>query len=142
MLEVAIGAGCGAILGLVFDLLAVRFFLLLARTPSSWAAGALRGRSLLTVLVPPALLFHSLWTLLGLLLGLAYHLATRSGSPGGMLGSPNSPFTAGIIGFAGIAVVLSFLVARRYLAWALVFSVFFVGLFGWMLPLLSERLNA
>ena len=87
--------------------------------------------------VPISLMAFVAWTLVGLLLGLAYR-AARLNLAGGGLGSPNWPFTLGVL-----VVTVAFL-AVVYYAWrrprwpVLLTAAAFAGMFGWGMPHLAE----
>ncbi len=87
--------------------------------------------------VPISLLAFLGWTLVGLALGAAYR-AARLNLAGGGLGSPNWPFTLGIL-LATVAIL-----AVVYYAWrrvrlpVLLTAVVFAGMFGWGMPHLAE----
>jgi hypothetical protein len=87
--------------------------------------------------VPISILAFVWWTLIGLLLGLAYRGA-RLNLEGGGLGSPNWPFTLGIVvaSFVFLAVVLY--AWRRLRAPVLLTTLAFAAMFGWGLPRLAE----
>jgi len=87
--------------------------------------------------VPVSILAFLGWTLVGLILGLLYRGAADN-LQGGGLGSPNWPFTLGVLlaGFAFLAVVFY---AWRRVSWqALTLTATFVGLFGWAMPYLAK----
>ena len=85
--------------------------------------------------VPVSIVAFLGWTLIGLLLGMAYEGAR--GADGG-LGSPSWPFTLGIL-LAGVVFLAVVLYAWRRLPWQAAFlAAVFVAVFGWALPHLAE----
>jgi hypothetical protein len=87
--------------------------------------------------VPISLMAFVAWTLVGLLLGLAYR-AARLNLAGGGLGSPNWPFTLGVL-VATIAFLAVVYYAWRRLRWpVLLTAAAFAGMFGWGMPHLAE----
>ncbi len=87
--------------------------------------------------VPVSIVAFLGWTLLGLILGLLYRGAADN-LEGGGLGSPNWPFTLGVL-LAGIAFLAIVVYAWRRLPWQLLFlTAAFAGLFGWAMPYLAE----
>jgi hypothetical protein len=87
--------------------------------------------------VPVSLLAFVWWTLIGLLLGLAYRGA-RLNLAGGGLASPNWPFTLGVL-VASLVFLAAVLYAwRRLPAPVLATTLAFAAMFGWGLPHLAE----
>ena len=87
--------------------------------------------------VPISILAFVWWTLIGLLLGLAYRGA-RLNLAGGGLGSPNWPFTLGIVIVSLVFLAVVLYAWRRLPAPALLTTLAFAGMFGWGLPHLAE----
>ena len=87
--------------------------------------------------VPISLMAFVAWTLVGLLLGLVYRGA-RLNLVGGGLGSPNWPFTLGVL-VATVAFLAVVYYAWRRLRWpVLLTAAAFAGMFGWGMPHLAE----
>jgi hypothetical protein len=87
--------------------------------------------------VPISLLAFLVWTMVGLLLGLAYR-AARLNLAGGGMGSPNWPFTLAVL-MATLAFVAVVYYAWRSLPWrVLLTALAFVAMFAWGLPHLAE----
>ena len=87
--------------------------------------------------VPISLMAFVAWTLVGLLLGLTYR-AARLNLAGGGLGSPNWPFTVGVL-VAMVAFLAVVYYAWRRLRWpVLLTAAAFAGMFGWGMPHLAE----
>lgn len=77
------------------------------------------------------------WTLVGMVLGLLYRGALDH-LPGGGLGSPNWPYTLGVL-LVGAAVLAVVAYAWRRLDWpVLTMTATFVALFGWAMPYLAQ----
>jgi hypothetical protein len=78
------------------------------------------------------------WTMVGLILGAVYSLADLGDKPGA-LGSPSAPFLLGMAALAWLALPPLIMVWRReWRLWCLM-SATFLGLFGWLMPLLAAR---
>jgi hypothetical protein len=87
--------------------------------------------------VPISLMAFVAWTLVGLLLGLVYR-AARLNLEGGGLGSPNWPFTLGVLAATLVFLAIVYYGWRR-LRWPVLLSAAaFVGMFGWGMPHLAE----
>jgi hypothetical protein len=87
--------------------------------------------------VPISILAFLAWTLVGLLLGLAYRGA-RLNLAGGGLGSPNWPFTLAML-VATVVFLAIVLYAWRRVPWrVLLMALAFAGMFGWGMPHLAE----
>lgn len=78
------------------------------------------------------------WTMLGLLIGSLYLLGNFDTKPGA-LGSPSWPFTLIMAALAFLPLPPLMLFVRRFWWLWLAMSALFVGLFGWMVPLLAAR---
>ena len=87
--------------------------------------------------VPISLLAFLLWTMAGMVLGLLYRGALDH-LPGAGLGSPNWPFTLGVLLFT-LACLAVILYAWQRLRWqVLAMAAIFLGLFGWAMPYLAR----
>ncbi len=87
--------------------------------------------------VPISLLAFLVWTMVGLLLGLAYR-AARLNLAGGGLGSPNWPFTLAVL-MATLAFVGVVYYTWRRLPWrVLMMALAFAGMFAWGMPHMAE----
>ena len=131
----------GFVVGYAFSLLFTAFvsvMLVRARSNVPYLAKAIAPNiSPVMLAVPVSMVAFLGWTLVGLILGLLYRGATDN-LPGEGLGSPNWPFTLGVllagVGFLGIVTY-----AWRRLHWqVLALTAAFVGLFGWAMPYLAE----
>ncbi|MGE0598052.1 MAG: hypothetical protein AB7J35_12930 [Dehalococcoidia bacterium] len=78
------------------------------------------------------------WTMTGMLLGSAYKLGGFADTPG-VLGAPSWTFLfiMGSLSFLPIPPLL--LLARQYWWIWVGMSLSFLGLFGWLMPVLAER---
>jgi len=131
----------GFIMGYAYSLLFTAFvsvMLVDARSRVPYLARAIAPNlSAVMLAVPVSLLAFLGWTLVGLVLGLLYRGAADN-LPGGGMGSPNWPFTVGVL-LAGLALLALVLYAWRRLSWqVLVLAAAFVGLFGWAMPYLAK----
>jgi len=122
------GVICGALAGVWFDVVAWVVFFRMARRPGSWAAKVALDKSPV-VFISPIMLFHSLWTLAGLVLGLAYGAVAGGGSQG-----VGGVFTIVIAAVAAAGAVAALLRARADAPWLLSFLAVFFLLFGLLLP--------
>jgi hypothetical protein len=97
--------------------------------------------------VPPTLVMLSLvvgvppaWFIFGAIAGALYHLAVDA-SPGAGLGSSSSIFTLAIICLTVLLMIpaVFLIIRRKKLGWLFfITNIFFVGIFGWLLPLLGH----
>lgn len=122
------GVICGALAGVWFDVATWVVFFRMARRPGSWAARVAQGKSPV-VFLSPLLLFHSLWVLVGLVLGLVYGAAAGGGSQG--IGGAFTIVMAAVAAAGAVAVLLK---GRAYALWLLSFPAVFFLLFGLLLP--------
>lgn len=122
------GVICGALVGVWFDVAAWVVFFRMARRPGSRAARVAQDKSPV-VFLSPLMLFHSLWVLVGLVLGFVYGAVAGGGSQGagGVLTIVMAALAAG----GAVAVLLK---ARAYASWLLSFLTVFFLLFGLLLP--------
>jgi len=90
------------------------------------------------VAVPASLGFFLVWTLAGVVLGAAYDLGGLD-SQANALGSRSAPFLVGMAAAGAMPLPLLVLFfPRRWWLWCSM-SGAFVGLFGWLMPLLAGR---
>jgi hypothetical protein len=96
------------------------------------------GSSPLLVAVPISIGTFVLWTMVGLLLASLYEVADL-GEEADALGSPSGPFLLMVAALAFIPLpILIIFWPRRWWLWTGM-SLAFLGLFGWMMPILAER---
>jgi hypothetical protein len=131
----------GFIIGYAYSLLFTAFvsvMLLDARSRVPQLAKAIAPNINAVMLAVPVSIGAFLgWTLVGLLLGALYTGALDE-RPGGGLGSPNWPFTLGVL-LAGFGFLTVVLYAWRRLPWQiLLLTAAFVGAFGWAMPYLAQ----
>jgi hypothetical protein len=137
MAEVFSGFVMGYAMSLVFTALAAVMVVRARSRLPSLAKAIAPNLSVVMLAVPISILAFLLWTMIGLILGLLYRGALDHLSGAG-LGSPNWPFTLGVILFT-LAFLAVILYAWRRLPWqVLVMAVMFLGLFGWAMPYLAE----
>ena len=87
--------------------------------------------------VPISLIAFLAWTAVGMILGLLYRGALDH-LPGAGLGSPNWPYTLGVLLFA-LACLSIIGYAWQRLRWQVaVMGATFAGLFGWALPYMAK----
>lgn len=122
------GVICGALGGVWFDVVAWVVFFRMARRPGSWAARVAQDKSPV-VFISPLMLFHSLWALVGLVLGFVYGAVAGGGSQG--VGGVFTIVMAAVAAAGAAAVLLK---ARAYASWLLSFLMVFFLLFGLLLP--------
>ncbi|MSQ12095.1 MAG: hypothetical protein EXR48_05345 [Dehalococcoidia bacterium] len=128
MIEPGLGAACGAIAGVWFDVVATVVVRRMALVPGSRAASFVEGHGAM-ILVAPIVLFHSLWTLAGLFLGFAYWAMAKD-SDGGI----SLAFVGIMGGIAALGAARVLQMARDHAAWLLSFALAFFLIFGLMLP--------
>jgi len=130
----------GFVVGYAFSLLfsAVAAVMVIeARSRELYLSRAIASNiSALQLAVPISLLAFLAWTLVGMLLGALYR-AARINLEGGGLGSPNWPFTLGVL-VVTIAFLATVLYAWRRLGWRVVLTAAaFAAMFGWGMPHLA-----
>lgn len=92
----------------------------------------------LMLAVPISILTGVSWTMLGMMFGSLYLIGDFDQRPGA-LGAPSWEFLFIIGAMAWLPVPIMFLFSRR-LWWIWIgLALAFVGLFGWLMPLLAER---
>ena len=131
----------GFVAGYAFSLLFTGFasvMLVSARSRVPYLAKAIAPNiNAVMLAVPVSIIAFLGWTLVGLVLGLLYRGAADNLAGGG-LGSPNWPFTLGVM-LAGLAFLAVVVYVWRRLPWqVLVLTAAFVGLFGWAMPYLAK----
>ena len=82
-------------------------------------------------------LAYPVWTIIGAVFGLLYKASTTQ-FPGWDMGSFNIIFTLAIVAIAVSAASSLALLLRRVLAGIASLTFVFVGLFGWVLPMLAR----
>jgi hypothetical protein len=137
MAEVFSGFVLGYAMSLVFTAIAA-VMVVDARSRIPYLAKAIAPNiNAVMLAVPISLLAFLIWTMVGMILGLLYRGALDH-LPGEGLGSPNWPFTLGVLLFtlASLAVILY---AWQRLRWqVLVMATLFAGLFGWAMPYMAK----
>jgi len=138
--DVLAGLICGLIMGSVFLGALIYIFLTNRDLYDHLARRLPQG-------IPPTLVMLSLvvglppaWAIFGAIAGALYNLAVDA-SPGAGLGSSSSIFTLAIICLTVLLMLPAvFLIIRRKQPGWLFFTInlIFVGLFGWLLPLLAH----
>ncbi len=78
------------------------------------------------------------WTMLGMLLGSAYEVGGFDDTPG-FAGAPSWVFLLIIGALAWLPIPVLYLLSRRFWWMWVGMSLAFVGLFGWLMPVLAER---
>ena len=136
MAEVFAGFVVGYAFSLLFSAVAA-VMVIEARSRELYLSRAIASNiSALQLAVPISLLAFLAWTLVGMLLGALYR-AARINLEGGGLGSPNWPFTLGVL-VVTIAFLATVLYAWRRLGWRVVLTAAaFAAMFGWGMPHLA-----
>ena len=137
MAEVFAGFVVGYAFSLLFSAVAA-VMVIEARSREPYLSRAIASNiSALQLAVPISLLAFLAWTLVGMLLGALYR-AARINLEGGGLGSPNWPFTLGVL-VVTLAFLATVLYAWRRLRWRVVLTAAaFAAMFGWGMPHLAE----
>ncbi|MEO8539984.1 MAG: hypothetical protein ABI577_09615 [bacterium] len=78
------------------------------------------------------------WTMAGMLLASFYELGKFDEKPGA-LGAPSWVFLFIMVVFAWFPLPILFMFSRRYWWMWIGMSLSFIGLFGWLMPVLAER---
>ncbi|MBI1884915.1 MAG: hypothetical protein HYS09_01130 [Chloroflexi bacterium] len=109
-----------------------------ARTRVPYLAKAIAPNiSAVMLAVPISIVAFLGWTVVGMVLGLVYRGALDH-LPGAGLGSPNWPYTLGVLLF-GLAVLAVVYYAWQRLGWELLLlTSLFVGAFGWGMPYMAK----
>ena len=131
----------GFVIGYAFSLLFTAFLSVMlvdARSRVPYLARAIAPNiNAVMLAVPVSIVAFLGWTLVGLILGFLYRGAVDNLAGGG-LGSPNWPFTLGVL-LAGLLFLAIVIYAWRRLRWqVLALTAAFVGLFGWAMPYLAK----
>lgn len=131
----------GFVIGYAYSLLFTAFASLMligARNRVPYLAKAIAPNiNAVMLAIPVSIVAFLGWTLVGLILGLLYRGASDNLAGGG-LGSPNWPFTLGVL-LAGLLFLTIVLYAWRRLPWqVLALTAAFVALFGWAMPYLAK----
>ena len=136
MAEVFAGFVVGYAFSLLFSAVAA-VMVIEARSREPYLSRAIASNiSALQLAVPISLLAFLAWTLVGMLLGALYR-AARINLEGGGLGSPNWPFTLGVL-VVTLAFLATVLYAWRRLRWpVLLTAAAFAAMFGWGMPHLA-----
>ncbi len=131
----------GAVLGYALSLVAVwPISLGLVRARSSvpfWAKAIAPNVRPLMLAVPLSLVMFTWGPLMGIILGILYRGAVGHFPQAG-LGSPNWPYTVGVIAFAAAVLAIGYYIWAKLSWWAVVLAVVWVGAFGWGLPYLAR----
>ena len=137
MAEVFSGFVIGYAMSLIFTPI-VAVWTVRARSRVPYLAKAIAPNiSAVMLAVPISIGAFLAWTLVGMVLGLVYRALRLNLSAAG-LGSPNWPFTLGVL-LAGLAFLAIVLYAwQRLPRPVLALAAAFVGLFGWGMPYLAE----
>jgi hypothetical protein len=96
------------------------------------------GASTMLVAIPISIGTFFLWTMIGLVIGSVYELGEMGQQPN-LLGSPSGSFLAGVTVVAVMPLPVLILLGRRFWWLWIGMSASFVGLFGWLMPLMAER---
>ncbi|MCI0437708.1 MAG: hypothetical protein L0177_01075 [Chloroflexi bacterium] len=133
MTVVVAGMASGLIMALVFITAGVITLFSLAKAPPSWAATVFEKFPPNNMALAGMVMAYPVWSLVGMILGLIYHVSATQ-VPGGGLGSPNMVYTIAILAATGVAATPLLVILRRFIPQTLVLTLAFVGVFGWFLP--------
>ena len=96
------------------------------------------GAHSVLVAVPVSIGMFVGWTMVGLGIASVYEVTGLASQPD-VLGSPSAPFLVGVAALAVMPLPLLLLLwGREWWLWCGM-SAAFLGLFGWLMPLLAER---
>ena len=133
MTVVVAGMASGLAMALVFVTVWSLTLFSVAKAPSPRLATTFQKFPPGNMVLAGAVLAYPIWSIIGMVLGLFYHI-TNEQAPGGGLGSPNMLFTVAIIISTFVAVFPRLVFLRRFLKGLLVLTLAFAGVFGWFLP--------
>ncbi len=140
MVDFIAGAVAGLVLMLVFVAVAPVMVFSLARDTGSRAGDFVRRVNPTTLMLGLVVISYPTFTLLGGMLGLLYRLSVKQ-APGAGLGTGSFVYTFMLaLGTLLISVPAALLLRRVVLGVALIAAAF-LGIYGWLLPLLVEAAN-
>ena len=107
----------------------------LARDTGHWTNAFIQRVNPTTLMLGLVVLAYPTWTTIGVILGLLYRLSIQE-APGGGLGSGNLFYSVLLGSITLIATVPLIVLLRRVAPGVLIIAAAFVGIYGWLLPLL------
>ena len=131
------GAASGLFMASVFISVGSIILFIIAKNPTPTLKAVLVKVPYMTLVVGLVALSYPVWVVFGVALGLLYR-AMEGVEPGNAFGSPNVLFTAIVVGATPILSVPPAILFRRVLVGVSVLAITFMGVFGWLLPLLAE----
>ena len=131
------GAASGLFMASVFISVGSIILFIIAKNPTPTLKAVLVKVPYMTLVVGLVALSYPVWVIFGVALGLLYR-AMEGVGPSNAFGSPNVLFTAIVVGATPILSVPPAILFRRVLVGVSVLAITFMGVFGWLLPLLAE----
>ena len=131
------GAASGLFMASVFISVGSIILFIIAKNPTPTLKAVLVKVPYMTLVVGLVALSYPVWVVFGVALGLLYR-AMEGAEPGNAFGSPNVLFTAIVVGATTILSVPPAILLRRVVVGVAALAVTFMGVFGWLLPLLAE----
>ena len=137
MSYVIAGATSGLFMASVFISIGPVMLFFLAKDPAPALRAVMARVSSMTFVMGIVVLSYPTWAVFGAAMGLLYR-ASEGSDPSGGLGSPNIAFTAAVVVAAAILSVPPAILLRRVLLGVVGLTATFMGVFGWLMPLLAE----
>ena len=131
------GAASGLFMASVFISVGPVVLFFLAKDPPPALRAIMARVSSMTLVMGIVVLSYPTWAVFGAAMGLLYR-ASAGTDPSGALGSPNIAFTAAVVIAAAILWVPPAILLRRVMLGVVALAVTFMGVFGWLMPLLAE----
>jgi hypothetical protein len=134
---IVVGAASGLIMMLIFVAVTPLMVFSLARDESHWTNSFIQRVQPTTLMLGIVALAFPAWTTFGVVLALLYR-ASEIGVPGGTIGSFNMVYS-GVLSITAIAFAVPVgILLRKVVNGVAVLTLSFVGVFGWLLPLMAH----
>ena len=131
-----LGAGIGFLMASVFTMAAVLMLFGAVRNTPPALVPIFEKVPPSTLALGTVIVGYPTWGAIGALMAILYTISVEQ-LPGGGIGSPNQAFTLAVLAVA-VAMATPFLVLlRRQPAGVVAVTLGFIGVFGWLLPLLA-----
>ena len=127
------GAASGLLMASVFIAVVPVMLFVLAKEPSPWFRTLLGGVSPMVLMMGVVVLAFPAWTILGAAIGLLYR-AMSSGADGA---AAPGLYTATVVLASVLLAAPPALLLRRVAVGVGALTLMFIGVFGWVLPLLA-----
>ena len=131
------GATSGLFMASVFISVGSVLLFFLAKNPTPTVQAVLAKVSYMTLIIGVVVLSFPVWLIFGAAMGLLYRASVSEGLTSAF-GTPNVVFTAIVVVAVTILSVPPAILLRRMLPSVAILAVTFMGVFGWLMPLLAE----